>query len=307
MKGKIALLFVLLAVLGGSMSSLPYPPLTLDISLDTTSCSDVTGPPCDGGTKRISNRTFFNDDPLAPQAFKNAFVSINHKANGVSTSTNNQDRALAFLTYNDLSDTSAHYAMEGIQGELDINGSPTFYGSPDGEAAAASFQVADNHTGVHPSPMLGVMGIRSQVFRRGDNWGSCPNGACWVGVWGRASNTSSVAGSSAVMAGGMFTVQSTNGNLDTAIVGAGVFLPAPNANNKMRYNRGLYVQDFGTGVNDFSIYSLGKNYFATAVIKSHTPVSSSEACTKDTVWPDANYLYVCNATNQIKRIALESF
>lgn len=39
----------------------------------------------------------------------------------------------------------------------------------------------------------------------------------------------------------------------------------------------------------------------------YTPGSSSEACSTGSFWDDANYHYVCTATNTIKRVALSSF
>jgi len=39
----------------------------------------------------------------------------------------------------------------------------------------------------------------------------------------------------------------------------------------------------------------------------HTPTSSSEACNQGEWFADANYIYICTATNTIKRVALSSF
>lgn len=39
----------------------------------------------------------------------------------------------------------------------------------------------------------------------------------------------------------------------------------------------------------------------------HTPASSSEACTQGTIVTDANFIYICTATNVYKRTTLSSF
>lgn len=309
MKRKLWIVGFLLTLGLLSLGALQYPPLQLDLSLDTQSCSDVTGPPCDGGTLRIIKRFFINDNPTHAQTFKNSLFSVNHLANNTSTSTNNQDRAIGFETYNDPNDSSPHYAMEGIQGQLTISGNPTFYGSPDGEAAAASFQVDDSHQNLTPSPMKGVVGVTSRVFRRGNNWGSCPYGACWIGFYGAASNNSvNFPGGNQIIAGGMFTSQNFVGATGTAaLVGVGGYFPAPNANNRYMYNRGIYVQDFGLGINDYSVYSLGKNYLKQVILLPHTPGANNDGCKAGEIWFDENYIYGCTATNHIKRAALKEF
>lgn len=42
-------------------------------------------------------------------------------------------------------------------------------------------------------------------------------------------------------------------------------------------------------------------------VKLGTPASSSDKCTAGTIWADAKFVYVCTATNTIKRSALSSF
>lgn len=43
------------------------------------------------------------------------------------------------------------------------------------------------------------------------------------------------------------------------------------------------------------------------VIPQSTPANSSAACNAGAIWADSNYMYVCTATNTIKRSALSSF
>jgi hypothetical protein len=54
--------------------------------------------------------------------------------------------------------------------------------------------------------------------------------------------------------------------------------------------------------NNFLTNSVG--HFISALI---TPASSGAACTAGAQWADATFVYVCTATNTIKRIALTTF
>lgn len=115
------------------------------LGIDFNSCDASAGPPLPCGTPLITHRTFFSDTGNAIQAFKNAFVSINHTP-GVGTVTTNQDRALGIMHSTVAGDTSTHYAIEGLQVEADINQTGAGFGitgSPDGEFTTASFQVGD--------------------------------------------------------------------------------------------------------------------------------------------------------------------
>lgn len=47
--------------------------------------------------------------------------------------------------------------------------------------------------------------------------------------------------------------------------------------------------------------------FTAMAVQQSTPGSSSAACTAGQIWTDASFLYVCTATNTIKRTALSSF
>jgi hypothetical protein len=42
-------------------------------------------------------------------------------------------------------------------------------------------------------------------------------------------------------------------------------------------------------------------------VKLNTPASSSDKCIAGTIWADSKFVYVCTATNAIKRSALSSF
>src|ERR1700691_640645 len=123
-----------------------------------------TGPTDAPGIFTVCRTTFFRDNLTAAQNGKNAFVSINHLF-GANTSSTNQDRAL-WVSAATANNSSSSYGVEAIQTELDINGSPNFIGSPDGEASALSVQVGDYHLGYIPGPTnFGVNGIRITYYR----------------------------------------------------------------------------------------------------------------------------------------------
>lgn len=123
------------------------------------------GPPSPGGTLTFCRRTWFTDSLVDPPGFKNSFIVINHKA-GIGTSTTNQDRALGMEYQNPVGDTATRYGMEGIQLQMDVNGAPVINGSPDGEIAPLSLQLADSTTSALTLPSGGNSMIRSQYFRQ---------------------------------------------------------------------------------------------------------------------------------------------
>lgn len=50
----------------------------------------------------------------------------------------------------------------------------------------------------------------------------------------------------------------------------------------------------------------GTGYGRLRLLRS-TPSASSDACTQDSVWVDASYIYVCTASGTIKRATLNTF
>jgi hypothetical protein len=229
-------------------------------AIDNTSYDFWAGP-SEPGTLVECRRLFFNDDPNAKsQGFKNSFVSINHLF-GSTTKLTNQDRGLSVFAYNLPTDTSRHYSMTAYQIEVDVNGSPTFgcdpaappgFCAPDGEIASGSFQVADLHTGTPTAPNMGPNAIRAQIYRRGDNWGSCEDGACWVGVDGIASNLSRIPGNTSIIAGLRGKCSDGTG-LATNLICVGGYFPA--STGKFKYNWGVYINDWGSGPNDWNFRS----------------------------------------------------
>jgi len=96
--------------------------------------------------------------------------------------------------------------------------------------------------------------------------------------------------------GALFTL--TASNMLSDYLGVGVLL-FPKANN---------VADFG---NNTHVWRTG--YFGTSVVTPvvqltlATPTTSGDTCVAGTFWADASFLYVCTATNTIKRAALSAF
>ena len=62
-----------------------------------------------------------------------------------------------------------------------------------------------------------------------------------------------------------------------------------------------------------SIFSWSKTLDATAMTtramipSQSTPANSSVACSAGQIWSDSSYIYVCTATNMIKRAELSAF
>lgn len=141
---------------------------------------NVGGPPTPGGTLTLCRRLWINDTGASPPFGKNALVNIRHRS-GVGTALTNQDRGLAIFQDTVAGDTVQHYGLEGIQSELDTNfaAGGGINGSPDGEAAAGSFQFNDSSTIGWTAGSFGASAIRAHFFRTGagfPNQGGAVNG-----------------------------------------------------------------------------------------------------------------------------------
>jgi hypothetical protein len=231
-----------------------------------------TGPTNAPGIFTVCRTTYFRDNGASAQGGKNAFVSINHLF-GIGTSSTNQDRAL-WITGATNGLSANYYGLETIQGELDINGSPNFIGSPDGEASVASFQVADAHVGNIPGPTnFGVNGLRVSYFRESGagSWSSIPPAAARF----RVSNLSAVPAYGGAMLGIMVNVTDVAVG-DSNVAGVGVNIGSPLhdfAGHRFPfYNWGLFVNDFGSNTADYNINSqslcpnCGRNLFQGMII-----------------------------------------
>lgn len=220
------------------------------------------GPTSPGGTLTFCRRTWFNDTGASPPAGKNALVNIRHRY-ATGTTLTNQDRALSIVADNGTTDTSTHYGLEAIQAELDLQGAPTaINGSPDGEVAVASFQLSDTHTNNFVAPPFGVTAMRITTFRNGAGLiGSC--NYCLSGANIFVSNLSATSFSGGFMSGIELTMNDTGPSPNASSVGIHINAPPFRFIN---FNRSLQVDNTGTNLKDFNIYSVGsgtggRNFF----------------------------------------------
>jgi hypothetical protein len=232
-----------------------------------------TGPTDAPGIFTVCRTAFFRDNLAVSQVGKNAFVSINHLF-GTNTSSTNQDRAL-WVSGATSGDSSSYYGLEAIQTELDINGSPNFIGSPDGEASALSVQVGDYHTGYIPGPTnFGVNGMRITYFRDAGagNWGSNQPAGARI----RATNLSTVPGVGGPLDALILNVNDMTAGKSSNIAGVDLEVGSPlhdfTGGRFPNYNWGIHIQDFGTNAADYNVYSAstgpnsGRNLFQGPII-----------------------------------------
>lgn len=203
------------------------------------------------GTLTFNRRLFVRDSGVPVQYGKNAMVGLVHLA-GVGTSKDNQDRALWVNMSNPTNDTSNIYGMEGVQVELDFNGTPSFVDAIDGEVSALSIQLADSHTGALTAPSAGVNGIRCSYFREAGS-----------GTWGSvdpcAAKFNFVNSSTVSNGGGNFigiSTQVTDGTF-SAVSATGIGLLVLPPISRLSSNYGISTGNFGTNVLDFAIRSIG--------------------------------------------------
>jgi hypothetical protein len=241
------------------------------IGEDWESCDASSGPPLPCGTPMITHRTFFRDNSSKTQAGKNAFISINHDA-GTGTVATNQDRAIWILMQNPIADVATRWAMEGLQVELDVNGTPTINGSPDGELSAGSYQLSDNHAGTLTSPVsYGANAIRAQAFRSGSgNYSSCS--VCMTGINAIATNNNAASFNSGFMAG--LLAQATDAVGCSSCSGVAVWAKVFTS-RFAGSNFGVHIDNFGANVSDYNLDSQasnendGKNAFAGNTFLNH--------------------------------------
>jgi hypothetical protein len=239
--------------------------------IDTATGDVPNGPRAPKGTFTWFRRLFIRDTEASTQAGKNALVSINHES-GKTTVETNQDRALWVQNYTPVNDTTARYGIEAIQAEAGIFGSPTWNGSPDGEAAVASFQMRDEHVNAVGAPALGTHVIRAHYFRRpgaAQYSGAATPSAC---VRALMSNLSDVNGTGGAMAA-FHAIPSNVSPTATNFGFMGLRVQNFNAGG-FRYplfNYAIFVEDYGTNASDYNIFSAGstnsgRNLFQGRVI-----------------------------------------
>ena len=203
------------------------------------------------GVVTLCRRFFVRDSGVTTQYGKNAMVGLVHLA-GVGTSKDNQDRALWVNMSNPVGDTSNIYGMEGLQIELDINGSPNFIDAIDGEVAALSLQLADSHIGAITAPAGGVHGLRCSYFREAGagTWGS-EDPTCGEFQFINSSTVSNNSGNFVGISTECF--DGTNTTVNAVGIGLNVLAPV----HRFTSNLGINIGNYGTNVLDFSIRSIG--------------------------------------------------
>lgn len=216
-----------------------------------------SGPTDVPGVFTICRTLFLRDTQATAQGGKNAFVSINHMF-GVGTSGTNQDRALWVSAQNPLNDTAERYGFEGVQVQLDINGTPNFTGAPDGEASAFSVQLADHHIGTIPGPTnFGINGFRMTYTRASGagSWGS--NGGAGARI--RTTNFSRVPGIGTALYGMLININDLAAPFSSNIGGIALEVGSPihdYAGTRFpSYNMGVHITDYGKVVGDYNLYS----------------------------------------------------
>ncbi len=141
------------------------------------------------------------------------------------------------------------YAMEGIQIECDVYGSPVAEATIDGEYAAASFQITDLHTGLITAPAAGALGVRVSAFRASGS-GSWGSNSTTSGISSQVINDSTVDASANFMNSFMASAIDNGPSVNLSYCGYKVIPPV---NRFANQNIGLWVTNFGTHANDYSI------------------------------------------------------
>lgn len=235
------------------------------------------GPPSPGGTLTFCRRLWVNDVGTSPPLGKNALVNIRHRF-ATGTSLGNQDRGLSILADTGTADVSTHYGLEAIQAELDFQGAPNINGSPDGEVAAASFQLSDSHTNLNSAPgTLGTMAMRISTFRNGaGTYNACTY--CLFGANIMVTNQSVSSFGGAFMSGIEITMNDVGPSANASSVGIHINTPA---NRFVNFNRSLQIDTVGTNAKDFNIYSAGsgtggRNFFGGNVYLPNIITAASD-------------------------------
>src|SRR6185369_9463797 len=240
----------------------------------------VTTSPNNNDSNLVTQRTYFRDTGTnTAQTFKNAFVCINH---AVSTGTLNtlQDRALG-IQYSTPTGSYSCYGIEGLQIQMDLNGTPTFTGSPDAEAMPLSLQMADTHQGNLAQPTsYGAGCIRATYFREA-------TAGCWTAPTAVSNfqyqNESSQTGNGQTVTIYQAQAQDLTGNATNIPVVYFRAAPKNIATLRFSQNYGFYSEDFGTNAADFNYFSAGSmpssgkvKFNGPVILPDYTPASASD-------------------------------
>jgi len=183
---------------------------------------------------------------------------------------------------------------QGLQGNVDISETTDYTFAPGSEATAVNGFT--NYRGSHVFPW--AVGFWADTFNYGTGSITIANGYnSVVGADGPGSVTNAIGFSSS------FAVR--NGGSIENITGYRIVDP-PTVNGTV-YG---FDSNISSGTNRYNIYSRGTapNYFAGPIINAQkTPSSASDTGVAGTIAADANYIYICCATNTWKRVAVATW
>ncbi len=272
----------------------------------------VSGSPNSNDSNLLTaKRTYVRDagtDGTA-QAGKNALFSINHTS-GVNTLDTVQDRTLWVSMSNPAGDTGTRYAINSIQAETFINGTPSWQAGNDTEAKCASLQTEDNHTGNISSPGSGVGVVRAQFFRNA-------NAGCWstpnAVITGLYSNLSTQSGNGQafdVFAARWSENGLNDGTMNIPVAGFHAYAPT----FRFKNNYGVYIDNFGSNTNDRNLVSAGSmpsngitEFQGPVLLPNFTPASAAATGIAGSIAWDSGFIYVCTATNTWKRSVIATW
>jgi hypothetical protein len=213
------------------------------------------------GTLTWVRRMYFRDNKATAQVGKNAFISINHLT-GAGVSSGIQDRAM-WISHSTPSGAYSCYGIEGLQIEMDINGTPTFTGSPDAEAQSLSLQMADTHQGNLASPTAFGVGLIRGSFFREDTAGCWTSPIAVIGI--EYQNQSTVAGNGQAVAIFKAKAQDLTGTAKNIPIYYFWASPKPAVTTyRFASNYGFICDNFGANAADYNFYSQGVNAAGTA-------------------------------------------
>ena len=214
----------------------------------SSSSNSSTGPMPPSVAAFFCNHVWISDEGVNPPGGKNALAVIDHLANGASTVLTNQDRALWIGETNPSGDTAEHYAMEGIQVETDLNGSPTWQAAVDGEVAAASFQLQSG-LDTAASNIIPAFGIHAVQVRHYHDSGPLLSGGKEGAMFLQTYNSSATAWST-LFGLDIDFIENIGTEPTGSWTGINVRKPltrAPTANT------GISISDYGSNSNDYSL------------------------------------------------------
>ena len=206
-----------------------------------------------------------NNGTFTASASTSNSVTVNNPSGVLETATG---LATATATYSNIALTSdtgmldqVMYAMEGIQCEIDLFGTPTFTGTPDGECTTFSGQMALMNTGAVTTPAKGFNILRASLFKSG-------NGALTGATYVAAAVNAELAINNPTPCGGagFIGVSSIVHDVFGGAAGAfghgfhAYFNPA-STTRLAQGNVGLYIEDYSNGYLATSVGNDGGGVF----------------------------------------------